>query len=302
MPRVHPPSRAPRRPGGSLAPQEAWWEPGRFLRNGPAGLNHVGPRCGFPCSHLPGAVTPSTHTRAPCAQPGGRQRLSSPHCHHPPPELEGSPWRSAGCWGPPRHACCWCLRCASPAPTTHAAPTRPAPCTLHPAFTAQPSPTLHCSLQPLCTHQAPRDTPCSLCTLFPSPLHLLHPAKPLARDPAAPPCCPGARGLGAGGRVTRSIVQETQPRGGPSRGPGVPHAPGCEKQAGGLLPALPSPVTAAALSEEAALLLFTRRRLKIPLPVLIQRRRGLFWAGSRKRNPEPLSPRPPPTPLSCPPR
>lgn len=86
--------------------------------------------------------------------------------------------------------------------------------------------------------------------------------------------------------MTRSIVQETQPRGGPSRGPGVPHAPGCEKQAGGLLPALPSPVTAAALSEEAALPLFTRRWLKIPLPVLIQRRRGLFWAGSRKRNPE----------------
>lgn len=67
------------------------------------------------------------------------------------------------------------------------------------------------------------------------------------------------------------------------QGPGV-WVPPREREAGfgGQLPALPSPVTPAALSEEAALLSCTQRWLKIPLLILIQRRRALYWAGSRK--------------------
>lgn len=61
------------------------------------------------------------------------------------------------------------------------------------------------------------------------------------------------------------------------------HAHGWRSRGGGVqLTALPSPVTAAALSEEAAAL-FHPALLKIPLPILIPL---LFWvlfrAGSRK--------------------
>lgn len=257
-----------------------------------------------PCSHLLGAVTPGAHTRAPCAQPGGLHGLHPPH-HHTPTPTHPSIWR--GALGAAQGAGVVCVPPPANTPASGAwpAPMLHPPCTLHPAplhpaFTMQPTPTLHQSLQPLCTHRAtpPRyaQTPNALSEhaahpLQPAPVPAPPPAPSApsaaaelpAQCPAAPPPrllpqCRGARCRSGG--VTRSIVGEPPAtghcqrrsssrregrcshcwwpgwgRGARTLGCCMPTGAPREPQAGrGQLPALPSPVTAAALSEEAALL------------------------------------------------
>lgn len=225
-----------------------------------------------------------------------------------PPPLSLSPgWRGPpGAGAPPE----MCVSGARPVPALHPGSLHPAPCNLHPASLhpapcTQPSPCTHSCSAPVPEHPAPPvHPPNTLCTLLLSLHQLLHPAwRPSRRCGVLQPLVL----LGDNRGVTRSIAWDPPPPGiaDPTAEPGreggwrsggaahprvqVPGGLGAPQGAGGRLggqlPAPPSPVSLAAPSEEAALLFFIQRWLKIPLLILIQQRRVLFWAGSRKRNP-----------------
>lgn len=250
-------------------------EPGRFLSSG---ADSCRASCGFPLRSPPGAVTPSAHMPA--------LRVNPPRCHPPGAggELEGSPWGSVSCWAPPHPPCTQSLPCTPPQLCT-------SPCTPFTPLTPPLCPSEH-TAHP--SHSA---------------LHLPTPPAP----PVLPPVPEGS--VRVGGDTEPPTMGHSQPHSSACRkedaapgGDGV-RSPGCHMPAGrgtgapgeqeagrGHLPALPSPVTAAALPEEAALRCSPRAGYKYPPHFnLMLRRRELFRAGNGKRNPARVpAPEPPP--------